>query len=134
MRAVDMPPGVLSLEVTETSLVEDIDLASEVLKRAADIGATISIDDFGTGWASLTYLRQFPVHALKVARSFVAGLGSESADEAIVASILSLGSELGLPVVAECIQTTDLAAPPPPPCSLLGQRPDESGHGGASSL
>src|SRR3546814_15488354 len=99
MRAVDMPPGVLSLEVTETSLVEDIDLASEVLKRAADIGATIAIDDFGTGWASLTYLRQFPVHALKVDRSFVAGLGSESADEAIVASILSLGRELGLTVV-----------------------------------
>ncbi|HEY9558173.1 MAG TPA: EAL domain-containing protein [Acidimicrobiales bacterium] len=110
MRAVGMPPGVLSLEVTETSLVEDIDLASEVLKRAADIGATIAIDDFGTGWASLTYLRQFPVHALKVDRSFVAGLGSESADEAIVASILSLGSELGLTVVAEGIETADQAA------------------------
>src|SRR3546814_19193019 len=94
-------------EVTETSLVEDIDLASEVLKRAADIGATIAIDDFGTGWASLTYLRQFPVHALKVDRSFVAGLGSESADEAIVASIPSLGSELGLTVGAEGIETAD---------------------------
>src|SRR3546814_12794945 len=101
MRAVDMPPGVLSLEVTETSLVEDIDLASEVLKRAADIGATIAIDDFGTGWASLTYLRQFPVHALKVDRSFVPGLGSESAAEAIVESILALRSAPGPPAWPE---------------------------------
>src|SRR3546814_19314830 len=122
MRAVDMPPGVLSLEVTETSLVEDIDLASEVLKRAADIGATIAIDDFGTGWASLTYLRQFPVHALKVDRSFVAGLGSESADEAIVASILSPCSALGPTGVAEGRATAHQAPSRPRPGCSHGDR------------
>ena len=105
MAQVSMPAGQLWLEVTETSLVEDLAHATGVLRRLAEQGALVSIDDFGTGWASLTYLRQFPVHALKIDRVFVAGLGAGGNDEAIVGSIISLGAELGLSVVAEGIET-----------------------------
>lgn len=105
METASMPPGSLWLEVTETSLVEDLDLATKVLTRLAELGVNVSIDDFGTGWASLTYLREFPVHALKIDRQFVAGLGESLTDAAIVGSILSLGQELDLEVVAEGIET-----------------------------
>ncbi|MGV3760154.1 MAG: putative bifunctional diguanylate cyclase/phosphodiesterase, partial [Actinomycetota bacterium] len=105
--AFDVPPGCLRFEVTETALVEDLAEATTALRRLVDLGARIAIDDFGTGWASLTYLREFPVHALKVDRSFVAGLGANVPDSAIVSSIVSLGSELGLDVIAEGIETQD---------------------------
>lgn len=109
MEAVLMTSGLdasnLWLEVTETSLVEEVERASEVLHRLADLGVGISIDDFGTGWASLTYLRSFPVHALKIDRSFIAGLGHNANDTAIVRSILALGADLDLFVIAEGIET-----------------------------
>jgi EAL domain-containing protein (putative c-di-GMP-specific phosphodiesterase class I) len=111
MAANSMPASALWLEVTETSLVEDFDLAAEALHALVDRGVRVSIDDFGTGWASLTYLRQFPVHALKIDRVFVEGLGSRAgADAAIVSSILSLGRELDLLVIAEGIATPDQLA------------------------
>ncbi|MDZ7677383.1 MAG: EAL domain-containing protein [Acidimicrobiales bacterium] len=97
--------GRLWLEVTETSLVEEVDRAGEVLFRLADLGVNIAIDDFGTGWASLTYLRSFPIHALKIDSSFVAGVGRNVNDTAIVRSILSLGTDLDLFVIAEGIET-----------------------------
>jgi PAS domain S-box-containing protein len=105
LEAADVPAGCLRFEVTETALVEDLAEATAALRRLVDLGARIAIDDFGTGWASLTYLREFPVHALKVDRTFVAGLGANVPDSAIVSSIVSLGSELGLDVIAEGIET-----------------------------
>jgi PAS domain S-box-containing protein len=101
-----LEPTALWLEVTETALVEDVEQASILLHRLAALGIGISIDDFGTGWASLTYLRQFPVHVLKIDCSFVAGLNHDEHSTAIVRSILSLGAELGLIVIAEGIETT----------------------------
>ncbi len=95
----------LWLEVTETSLVEEVDRAGEVLYRLAELGVGISIDDFGTGWACLTYLRSFPVHALKIDRSFVAGVAHNVNDTAIARSILALGADLGIFVIAEGIET-----------------------------
>jgi len=99
--------GALWLEVTETSLVEDLDHAIGVLRLLADLGARVAIDDFGTGWASLTYLREFPVHALKIDRVFVAGLGTGSRDDTIVGSMVSLGRELDVAVVAEGVERED---------------------------
>lgn len=107
LEASDVPAGSLRFEVTETALVEDLADATEALHRLVALGARIAIDDFGTGWASLTYLRQFPVHALKIDRTFVAGLGANVADSAIVGSIVSLGSELGLDVIAEGVETSE---------------------------
>nr|WP_249420477.1 EAL domain-containing protein [Rhabdothermincola salaria] len=98
-------PACLWLEVTETAVVEELEKACLVLRRLVDLGVGVSIDDFGTGWASLTYLRSFPVHTLKIDRSFVARAGDTANDAAIVRSIISLGAELGLFVVAEGIET-----------------------------
>lgn len=100
-----LDPGALWFEVTESALVEDVDKAIIVLRRLVDLGIRIAIDDFGTGWASLTYLRNFPVHALKIDRSFTSGVGRNPNDTAIVRSILSLGAELGVAVIAEGIET-----------------------------
>ena len=104
MVARAVPVGSLWLEVTESSLIADVDQARTVLDRTEMLGACMLIDDFGTGWAGLTYLRQFPVHALKIDASFVAGLGGDARARAIVRSILTLGRELGLMVIAEGIE------------------------------
>ena len=110
MTRTDTEPGQLWLEITETALVEDLDQARKALRQIDELGVRVSIDDFGTGWASLTYLREFPVHALKIDRLFVDGLGRESSDLAIVKSILALGCELGLDVIAEGIETLNQSA------------------------
>ncbi|MEY2437136.1 MAG: hypothetical protein QOF97_1972, partial [Acidimicrobiaceae bacterium] len=100
-----LDPDALWLEVTETALVEDVSQAADVLHRLAATGIGITIDDFGTGWACLTYLKQFPVSALKIDRSFVTDIDLNPQDAAIARSILSLGEELDLVVVAEGIET-----------------------------
>ena len=94
----------LVLEVTESALMDDPD-APALLRELADMGVRIALDDFGTGYSSLTYLRRFPVHAIKIDRSFVAGLERNSDDEAIVASVVSLARAVGKVVVAEGVET-----------------------------
>ena len=99
-------PAFLWVEVTETSLVEQLDAASRVLRQLVELGVGVAIDDFGTGWASLSYLQSFPVHTLKIDGTFVAGAGRhDSSATAIVRSIISLGAELDLFVIAEGIET-----------------------------
>ena len=95
----------LSLEITESTLMADTDAAAETLRAIAALGVHLALDDFGTGYSSLTYLRRFPVGALKIDRSFVAGLGQDREDEAIVSMILNLSQALGLQVVAEGVET-----------------------------
>lgn len=104
---LSMPEGQLWLEVTETSLIRDLAQAGEILTRVTNLGPKVSIDDFGTGWASMTYLREFPVHALKIDRSFVHGVGTSAVDTAIASSVVALGGQLALKVVAEGIETPD---------------------------
>jgi PAS domain S-box-containing protein len=110
MSLTGMRPSDMWIEITETTLVEDLDQARTGLREIDALGVRVSIDDFGTGWASLTYLREFPVHALKIDYVFVRGLATSSCDLAIVKSILGLGRELGLDVVAEGIETLDQRA------------------------
>jgi PAS domain S-box-containing protein len=105
LAASGLDPRSLWLEVTETALVEDLDQAADVLERLVALGIGVTIDDFGTGWASLTYLKEFPVHALKIDRSFVAGIDSNPHDAAIARSIVSLAEELDMVVVAEGVET-----------------------------
>lgn len=107
MTATSMPPGKLWLEVTETDLVQDVVQARAVLREIDGLGASISIDDFGTGWASLTYVHEFPVRQIKIDGSFVQGMGNTWTAPAIVRSIVSLGRDLGLGVVAEGIETEE---------------------------
>ncbi len=94
----------LWLEVTETSLVEDIDEASAVLHKLAATGISVAIDDFGTGWASLTFLKAFPVHA-QADRTFVQRVDHGTSDMIIARSIVALGVELGFTVIAEGIES-----------------------------
>jgi diguanylate cyclase (GGDEF)-like protein/PAS domain S-box-containing protein len=93
------------LEITETTLMQDTVAASSAIRELRSLGLHLSVDDFGTGYSSLTYLKRFPVEAIKVDRSFVAGLGLEDDDTSIVEAVVRLGHSLGLSVVAEGIET-----------------------------
>lgn len=96
----------LHLEITESTLMLDSELATALLTELAEIGVRSHVDDFGTGYSSLTYLQRFPVAALKIDRSFVSGAGEGIANPAIVRTIASLAQHLGLPVVAEGVETS----------------------------
>ena len=95
----------LWLEITETSLLADVKAATVTLRELRSLGLHLSVDDFGTGYSSLTYLKRFPVEAIKVDRKFVSGLGIENEDTTIVEAVVKLGQALGLAVIAEGIET-----------------------------
>ena len=100
-----LDPQGLELEITESALIHNEGPASVVLAELRRRGIRISLDDFGTGFSSLSYLKRFPVETIKIDRSFISGIGSSSEDEAITAAILSMAGDLGLHVVAEGIET-----------------------------
>jgi diguanylate cyclase (GGDEF)-like protein/PAS domain S-box-containing protein len=95
----------LWLEITETALMADTRAAGNALRDLRGLGLHLSVDDFGTGYSSLTYLKRFPVEAIKIDRSFVLGLGLEADDTSIVEAVVNLGHSLGLTVVAEGVET-----------------------------
>ena len=103
-------PTTICLEVTEGTVMQDAESAIETLRRLKTLGPNISIDDFGTGFSSLAYLKRFPLDELKVDKSFVDGLGVEPEDTAIVAAVMGMAHALGLRVVAEGVETADQAA------------------------
>lgn len=103
-------PALLELEITENVLMEQTAGALGTLRRLKAMGVRLVLDDFGTGWSSLAYLKRFPLDGLKIDREFVDGLGSEPEDTAIVAAVLSMAASLELEVIAEGVETdTQLA-------------------------
>ena len=102
-----LPPSGLCLEITESVLMDDIDVAVSALKALKAIGVEIAVDDFGTGYSSLAHLRRFPVDVLKIDHSFVAGLGRNPEDAAIVRAVLALARTLELGVVAEGVERAE---------------------------
>jgi diguanylate cyclase (GGDEF)-like protein/PAS domain S-box-containing protein len=102
-------PRRLSLELTETALMDDVDAAGDVLRRLRALGVRLWVDDFGTGYSSLIHLRRLPLDGLKIDRSFVAGLVTQEEDRVIVGSIISLAHSLGLVALAEGVETEDQA-------------------------
>jgi diguanylate cyclase (GGDEF)-like protein/PAS domain S-box-containing protein len=105
IEASGIHPAMLGLEVTESALMEDAESARRVLNELKELGVRIAIDDFGTGYSSLIYLKKFPVDALKIDKSFVAGLGENQDDTAIVRSVVDLARSFAIETVAEGIET-----------------------------
>jgi len=100
----DVPPELLTFELTESGVMSDPEQALPVLRRLHALGIVLAVDDFGTGYSSLAYLRQLPVDEVKIDKSFVLGMGSDLGDLAVVRSIVELGLSLGLTVVAEGVE------------------------------
>ena len=107
MRRHGLPAGVLTLEITESMAMVERERTARVLEALAEAGARISVDDFGTGYSSLSYLAHLPVHELKIDRQFVHQLVPGSRQAAIVQSVVHLGRQLGLDVVAEGVETPE---------------------------
>jgi EAL domain-containing protein (putative c-di-GMP-specific phosphodiesterase class I) len=114
LAAWEVPAGSLMLEVTESAVMADPARALDVLGRLHAMGVKLAVDDFGTGYSSMAYLKALPVDELKVDRSFVGQMASNTSDAVIVRSTIDLGHNLGLRVVAEGVETQeawqDLAA------------------------
>jgi EAL domain-containing protein (putative c-di-GMP-specific phosphodiesterase class I) len=105
-----LDPACLRLEITESAVMRDAELASRTLHALRDLRVMLAIDDFGTGYSSLSYLRQFPVDTVKIDRSFVAALGTDESAVSIVRAVIALGHALGMDVTAEGIETAEQLA------------------------
>jgi diguanylate cyclase (GGDEF)-like protein len=99
-----LPPAQLTLEVTESVLVQDVDRVVDRLRKLRTLGVRIAIDDFGTGYSSLSYLRRLPADTIKIDRSFVIDLAQDGASRTLVSSIIELARSLQLDVVAEGVE------------------------------
>jgi EAL domain-containing protein (putative c-di-GMP-specific phosphodiesterase class I) len=97
----DIPADALELELTESLTMQPSDDNLAVMHRLNNMGVQLSIDDFGTGYSSLAYLQNFPIHALKIDRSFVIGINEETHDAAIVTAIIAMAHSLHLNLIAE---------------------------------
>jgi diguanylate cyclase (GGDEF)-like protein/PAS domain S-box-containing protein len=102
-----LAPDRLEIELTESLFMSDVNLAVETLHGMKKLGVNLSIDDFGTGFSSLSYLSRFPIDVLKIDRSFVSDITRDASDAAIVASIISLAHNLKLDVIAEGVETAE---------------------------
>ena len=99
---------LLCLEITERAVVQDADQAIRILHELKSLGVSLAIDDFGTGYSSMSQLKQLPVDALKIDQTFVAGLGTDDGDRAIVDATIHLARSFGLEVIAEGVETFEL--------------------------
>ncbi len=106
----NVPPSQLEIEVTESVLVEDTERAQSILQEIRALGIGVALDDFGTRYASLAYVRQFPVDILKIDSTFVKGTPGDRRDVAIVNSVVALARGLGLKTIAEGVETHDQVA------------------------
>jgi len=103
-RRSGLAAGSLAIEITESVLMEEAHAPVTVLTRMRNYGLVLMLDDFGTGYSGLSDLKRFPLDALKIDRSFVAGLGTDDEDSAIVAAVIGMARALGLTVVAEGVE------------------------------
>ncbi len=103
-------PTLLQIEITETGIMQSSSKVLDELKKINNMGITVSIDDFGTGYSSLSYLKKLPVKEIKIDRSFIIDIATDSGNQAIVKAILAIAKELGLDVVAEGVETEKQAA------------------------
>ncbi|MCT7966279.1 EAL domain-containing protein [Laspinema sp. D1] len=107
LRQTKLPPGYLELEITESIAMQDVDLTISLLHGFHEMGIAIALDDFGTGYSSLSSLKHFPLDQLKIDRSFIQEVTTESPDAAIIEAIVTLGHGLNLEVMAEGVETLE---------------------------
>lgn len=107
LRSFDISPNRLELEITESAIMDDPQRAMRTLNTIRDLGVRLTIDDFGTGYSSLAHLKKLPVECIKIDKSFVQTMESEKDDAVIVRSIIDLGHNLGLKVIAEGVETLE---------------------------
>ncbi len=106
LTTANLPPEHLHLEITETTMIRNLEATLTVAEQLQQLGVALNIDDFGTGYSSLSRLHQLPIHALKIDRSFVANLGRNPAAAEIIGAVVALGKSLNLGVVAEGVETS----------------------------
>lgn len=109
LTGLSIPAESIHLEVTESVLMDSVRGSSDTIDALSRLGVHLSIDDFGTGYSSLAYLKQLPVDVLKIDRSFVADIGVDDSDTAIVNAVLALADALGIRVIAEGVENSDQA-------------------------
>ena len=107
LQSTGLSPEALTLEITESMLVQNFDIAHQLLSEVQAQGVHISIDDFGTGYSSLSYLHRLPVDALKIDQTFVSYMGQDTKNQTIAESIIALSNVLGLNAIAEGIETVE---------------------------
>ena len=103
----DVNPSLLKLELTESSLLADVDNTIAIMHELKEVGLRFELDDFGTGYSSLQYLKRLPLSQLKIDRSFVRDIATDSSDRAIVLTIITMAHTLGLEVIAEGVETEE---------------------------
>jgi diguanylate cyclase (GGDEF)-like protein len=104
-----LPAGSLTLEITESVLMEDLDVATRRLAKLKQLGVQLALDDFGTGYSSLSYLQRFPIDVIKIDKAFIDGMESRSSESALARSIIQLAEVLGLRVTAEGVEHAEQA-------------------------
>lgn len=104
LNEADIDGDYLEIEITEATLMQDLERTANVLNKLSNSGVTIAIDDFGTGYSSLAYLKRLPIHTLKIDQSFILDIAFDKQDVAIVRSIIDLGHNLGCKVIAEGVE------------------------------
>lgn len=102
-----LPAELLEIEITESCIIDDVDVAGTVLTRLRDAGLKISLDDYGTGYSDLSHIKTLPIYAVKIDRSFVSDIRNDNNDAVIVASIISLAHNLHLKVIAEGVESKE---------------------------
>lgn len=107
LKKTDVKPQQIHLEITERLLIDEPEKAKETLQECRKTGASVSIDDFGTGYSSLSYLHYFPISTLKIDRSFIANMVEDKTSLELVKSIISLGKNMNLEIIAEGIETKE---------------------------
>jgi len=105
LAAYRIPPQRIVFEITESTVIEDVNATIAIMERLRRLGVLFALDDFGVGYSSLSYLKRLPIDQLKIDRSFIADIGSDRNDEIICQTIVAMGQHLGLATVAEGVET-----------------------------